>query len=52
MWGEWMEKIPIKITKEDIEEYEKKKEKNRKRHSLKHKIIDAKDRFAFWLLEL
>ena len=51
MWEEWMEDIPLDIKSKEKEQ--KLKEKiDRIAHPLKHKIIDTKDKFAFWLLNL
>ena len=50
MYGQWMDEIPLDIKSK--EEYDLEEKIDRIAHPLKYKIIDAKDRFALWLLEL
>lgn len=53
MWGEWMDEDWFREQKKRIDEELELEEKiNRIAHPLKHKIIDAKDNFAIWLLRL
>ena len=51
MYGQWMDEIPLEVESKE-KEYELEEKMDRIAHPLKHKIIDAKDRFALWLLEL
>ncbi len=53
MWGEWMDNDWFKEQEKRIkEELELEEKIDRIAHPLKHKIIDAKDNFAIWLLRL
>lgn len=53
MWGEWMDNDWFKEQEKRInEELELEEKIDKIAHPLKHKIIDAKDNFAIWLLRL
>lgn len=53
MWGEWMDNDMFKQAESKLNEQVELEEKiDRIAHPLKHKIIDAKDNFAIWLLKL
>lgn len=51
MYGQWMDEIPLDVESKK-EEFKLEEKIDRIAHPLKHKIIDAKDNFAIWLLRL
>ncbi len=53
MWGEWMDSDWYEEQRKRLnEQFEIEEKIDRIAHPLKYKLIDAKDKFAFWLLKL